>query len=164
MCCTGEHYQQVAGRPCAHAAAADPAGPMRIRLLLTLLAAASAAQSGTEASGPQHVKARRWIWGLLQQPAGRALCGVDDVNAEEAHVLCTAEVGASVRTGGPPRSRSACWSPLCVFCPARSAWPASAAVLSEGHAMTATSVRTLTATSCARTQNSSLYQCCIAGN
>ena len=73
---------------------------MRIRLLLTLLAAASAAQSGTEASGPQHVKARRWIWGLLQQPAGRALCGVDDVNAEEAHVLCTAEVGASVQTCG----------------------------------------------------------------
>ena len=96
MCCTcsSERHSQVAGRPCAHqAAAAHPAGPMRIRLLLTLLAAASAAQSGTEASGPQHVKARRWIWGLLQQPAGRALCGVDDCNSEEAHVLCTAEVG-----------------------------------------------------------------------
>ena len=96
MCCTctRERHSQDAGRPRAHqAAAAHPAGPMRIRLLLTLLAAASAAQSGTEASGPQHVKARRWIWSLLQQPAGRALCGVDDVNSEEAHVLCTAEVG-----------------------------------------------------------------------
>ena len=148
MCCTDTHEQhsQAAGRPCAHqAAAAHPAGPMRIRLLLTLLAAASAAQSGTEASGPQHVKTRRWIWGLLQQPAGRALCGVDDVNAEEVHVLCTAEVGASVQICGPLRIRSACWSLLSVLYAAQSAWPAIAAVSSDGHDLSATSARTLSA-------------------